>query len=248
MFIFLFNFLKTCILSVLFNDYLKRVYPEKYNDSIVTLSYNLIKFYSKAQIFYGKLVVYVNNFIEANPNLKQILNDFYKKEIERNTITQVKGTDIHIKYYTDFNETYFDTDEDSIYIFSDNINAVEKPVNNVILHSQPFSSVYQVSNVKFMLVELLVNEKSYKIDLKTDKYNYYIVDNILDNRFFKYFLNNYHASNIDDNTLTLKIVDQNVDSIEIDLTNKYIQIKQDSYIIGENIISEYTIIEEDRNE
>ena len=55
--------LRTGILAILLNDYLKRIYPEKYQELIVSISYNLIYLYSKAQILYM--------------NLKQINNLFF---------------------------------------------------------------------------------------------------------------------------------------------------------------------------
>ena len=67
--------LRTGILAILLNDYLKRNYPDKYQELIVSISYNLIYLYSKAQILYMNLIRVVNKKIEENPNLLKLRND-----------------------------------------------------------------------------------------------------------------------------------------------------------------------------
>jgi hypothetical protein len=176
--------------------------------------------------------------IDSNPQLKKIVNDIYKKEIQRNEIYQIKKDAIYIKYYTNNSDTYFEPDKNSIYLFSDNEGATEnKCVNRVILHSQPFSTKYEVSKVQFMLVEAKINEVAYKINLKTDTFNYYIVDNILDLKFFKYYLYNYQICNLTPeekekmDKIIVKIIDHNVNMRELEITDdKFIIIKKDNYI------------------
>jgi hypothetical protein len=232
------NIIKTGLLGVLLNDYLRRNYPDKYNEFLISTSYELIHFYSKGQILYNKFFMQIKTVIDANPQLKKIINDIYKKDIQRNEIYQIKKDVIYIKYYTDNSETYFEPDTNSIYLFSDNENANEnKCVNRIILHSQPFSSKYEVSKVQFMLVEVKINDEAYKINLKTDKFNYYIVDNILDLKFFKYYLYNYQICNLTTeekdkiDKIMIKIIDQNVNMRELEISDeKFIIIKKEDYI------------------
>jgi hypothetical protein len=68
--------LRTGVLALLLNDYLKRNYPNKYEEMIVSISYNLIYLYSKAQILYANLIKVLNKKIEENPNLLKLKNDF----------------------------------------------------------------------------------------------------------------------------------------------------------------------------
>jgi hypothetical protein len=180
----------------------------------------------------------VKTIIDSNPQFKKIANDIYKKEIQQNEIYQIKNNSINIKKYINNEETYFEPDVNSIYLFADNEKAVEnKCVNRVILHSQPFSTNYEVSNIQFMLVEVKINGEAYKINLKTDTFNYYIVDNILDLKFFKYYLYNYQVCNLTTeerdsiDKIVVKIIDHNVNMRELEISDdKFIIIKKDSYI------------------
>jgi hypothetical protein len=234
----LINIIKTGVLGLLLNDYLKRNCPDKYNEILFSTSYKLIHFYSKGQILYNKFFMQIKTVIDANPQLKKIVNDIYKKDVQRNQISQIKNDSIHIKYYADNTETYFEPDTNSIYLFSDNENAIEnKCVNRIILHSQPFSTKYEVSKVQFMLVEVKINDTAYKINLKTNEFNYYIVDNILDLKFFKYYLYNYQICNLTTeekekiDKIMIKIIDHNVNMRELEISDdKFIIIKKDDYI------------------
>ena len=235
---FLINSIRTGLVCFLLNDYLKRNYPDNYNNFLITSSYKLISIYSKGQLFYNKAVIKLNLIVESNPLLKKIVNDIYKKNVIKNEIYHIKNDSIHIKYYTDNKEQYFEPDENSIYLFSDNEKAIEtRCINRVILHSQPFNTNYEVSNIQFMLVEVKINDVSYKINLKTENFNYYIVDNILDLKFFKYYLYNYQICQLTSedrlnlNKLNVKIIDQNVNVREFEVSDdKFIIIKKDDYI------------------
>ena len=109
-------------------------------------------------------------------------------------------------------------------------------VNMEILQKHPMLTSYELSNIKFMLLEVKLNDVVYKLDLKTDKYNYYVVGNVLDKRFFIYFLKNYHLYNFTNDEieqiskLDVKIIDQNVNIKEIEITDStFITIKKDEY-------------------
>ena len=133
-------------------------------------------------------------------------------------------------------ENYFEDDNYSIYIYSDVKRKIENNcINKIILHSQPFLYDYEISNIKFILFEVKITDKLFKIDLKTDKYNFYIVNNIIDKRFLLYFLINYQyckLNNINDiEKIDVKIIDHNVNIKELEITNtKFITIKKDDYV------------------
>ena len=81
-----------------------------------------------------------------NAQIKKILSDIYKKDIQKNQIYMINDDVIYIKNHTCDTETYFENDNKSIYLFSDNEKAIEnKCINRVILRSQPFSTKYEVS-------------------------------------------------------------------------------------------------------
>jgi hypothetical protein len=74
-----------------------------------------------------------------------------------------------------------------------------------------------------MLIEFIVGEKSYKIDLKTDTYDYYIVGNTFTKDFFVYYINEHILTKYEqheNDKYTLKILDQDINMIEIDFTDK----------------------------
>jgi len=231
----LLNFFKTGFICILLHDYMKRNYPDNYSEFLIVASFKIIHFYSKGQILFNKLLLQLNKLIESNPQIKKILNDIYRKNIEGNQICQIKDNEIYIKYYTNDREKYFEDDDKCFYEFIDNKKAIEnKCINHVILRSQPFSTNYEVSNIKFILVEVIINDETFKIDLKTETYNYYIVNNILDVNFFKYFLYIYGICNLDRtkiDKLTIKIIDHNVITKELEISDdKFIIIKKDDYI------------------
>ena len=87
-----------------------------------------------------------------------------------------------------------------------------------------------------MLCELYIGDKVYKITLKSDieNYNYYLVDNIINKKFMIYYLIEFYNEDFSKSTdkFILKLIDHNVNSFEIDITDfsNYIQIKKDGYI------------------
>jgi hypothetical protein len=235
----LFTLLKTSAVIIYLNEYFKNNYPETHQQTLITISYNLIYCYSKGQLIFIKSRNCINKFIQANPYYKKIVDEIYKKKVQQNEIFQIKNDQIYIKYFTDINDIQFEHEKDCFYIFSDNINAVNKCVNKIILQSQPFLTNYELSNIKFMLVEVKIGDKTFKIDLKTDNENFYIINNILDKRFFTYYLKNYQHYNFKDedfndinlDKLSLKIIDNNVNVRELEITDdKFIIIKKDEYI------------------
>ena len=75
-----------------------------------------------------------------------------------------------------------------------------------------------------MLLELNVGEKlSFIIDLKTTNYNFYIVGNILNLKFFEYYVKSIIKKNVifkEYEKITLNILDQNVNNATIELQPK----------------------------
>ena len=231
----IFKLFRTGVFAVLLNDYLKRTFPEEYSKCLIEVSFKAIHLYSKLQIISGKVYSQSKEFIDTNPFLKKIFDEIYKKQI-LNEICQVKLNEIYIKpIITSISDIHFEEKESCFYIFSDNNGAVDKCVNRVLLYSQPFASTnYEVSNIKFMLLEVKINGNAYKIDLKNEQSNYYIVNNIFDKNFFIYYLNHYQVCNEDLTNIDkfdIKLIDQDVNIKELEITNqKFILIKKDEYI------------------
>ena len=234
----LFGYLKTCALLFLFNDYFKRNYPYEYQVYYITITYQLIALYSKAQIEIGKCIQYIT---EKHPDLVIFIQSFLiKKNTIKNNLQFIKNNDIikeeNSRDYLNKDEIIV-TDCDFV-IYLDNIEGYSnvKIINDVNLLDKKETYQYELTDYKFLLVEFMNNGKIYKINLSTDAYNFYGVDNILDDKFFLYYLKYYlldfkQDSEIENHELLLKIIDDNVNSKLVELEKQYIKFGKNSYTI-----------------
>jgi hypothetical protein len=105
---------------------------------------------------------------------------------------------------------------------------------------------YEISNIKFIAINLTHNNKTYQIQLKTPEYNYYIVDNIIGKTFFNYYLVNILKvvnSSLDSNfKYNLEIMDHNVNMFTLN-ENQSIIFKKDSYDILQSNTTREIVIE-----
>jgi hypothetical protein len=233
----LFTLFRTGALILLLNDYFKREYPERYNNFIIEFPLYLIYLYSKGQIMYAKLHSQIKEFIDANPHIKKFVND---------NIYRSKSNDLEIEYIVNgkVTEKYKRTqslpdrteNDGSLLIFSDLLSD-NKCIPKKILGPE-INFDYKMSNIQFMLLEVILNDKIYIIHLKTESYNYYLVNNVFDIKFLSYYLINYHNVKYEDianiTTYGVKMVDQNVSVKEFIITaTKFITIKENEYTISE---------------
>lgn len=242
---YLSNALKSFVIFVLSNDYLQRNYPNEYKQFFFNLSFNVICLYSKSQLFYNKMKNKINLIIESNPNLKKIINEIYKNEsqikfIEFNTNGNLLLKPYNINQTNIGEENIFKYDEKCSYLFLDIKN---NNTNYITTKSIIYKNDYELSNIKFLMVELVINDKKFKIDLKSYNDNYYVVSNILDKNFFLYFMFN-HSHTFEEkiiyseileaiNTAKLNIIDDKVNKLEVDFArNESITILKDGYIIN----------------
>lgn len=233
----LFTFIKTSAIIVLTNDYFKRTYPEEYENVLVSVSYKAIYLFSKCQILFGKLSVRVMEFINSTPQLKAFIDNIYKKPTLRNQICKVQDGEVCAKNYTADSANYFEAVaiDASFYLFVDNVTAAENGgcVNRVIFKGPPFSSKYELSEVKFILFEIKVGDKFHKINLRGANYNYYVVNNRLDRNFFIYFLKHYEVCPLTDQNIKsfeVKTIDQNVTVNNMEITDEhFITIQKTDY-------------------
>ena len=234
----LFTIFRTGALIILLNDYVKRNYPERYENLLIEIPLHLIYFYSKCQIMYAKLKKIVKEFIEANPPIQKFINDIYKSKSEIYEIEYVNG-EVVSKYKRTQSLPDRTENDGSLVIYS-NLGTNDKCLNKKIIPLE-INFDYQISKIQFILVELKFESdndtKSCKIVLKNDTYNYYIIDNILDKKFFVYYLRKYEpsiATNSELNTVKefiVKIIDHNVNVGLFTITDaQFITIKENDYI------------------
>jgi hypothetical protein len=199
--------LNTLVIGVLFADFLERRFPEYFKDFLLVTSYNCIYYFSKLQIILIKVKNQFNKLIDSNESLLKLKNDinklnfyFHDKELKENNVDYCDGYNFYIYNYV--NNNY---------------------VNRAIYYNDNMIPKNEVSDIKFMLIEFNIGEKSYKIDLKTDVFNYYLIGNKFIKDFFIYYIKKHININetIDDNQkFSLKIIDQNVNNVEIEFTDK----------------------------
>lgn len=237
----LFAVLKTSALLILLNDYFKRTYPEKYETLLVEIPLQMIYIYSKCQIMSGKIQRKVNEFIDANPPIKKFINDIYKYSDTRDLeIEYIVNGDVSGKYKR--TQSLPDTRDkaNEMLIFSD-LSTNEKCVNKKILQPD-IDFTYKISSVQFILFEVRfvvkTETKCIVVLLKSDTYNYYIVNNIIDKKFLKYYLKNCASDSVTSeeineiNTFHVKVIDNdvNIETFDIKGENCLI-VKENEYII-----------------
>lgn len=252
MFQTLFELGKTIAIGFLLNDYIKKCYPDDYENFIVTASYKFFYFYSQAEIFINKTTKYIT---ENYPTLILLIDDLKKfarrnqqnhsdiefiknsrivKKVVRNqylTLADFENIDYDFLIYNDRN-----TVPNNIKIIR-NIPTDKEDLKCLLENMETYK--YETSNIKFILAEILYEGETYKLDLSTKKVNFYLNDNIFSYSFFLYYLRYYHDDrqlffNIDKPIeFTLKLIDQNVNSFYTDYSDDTdgILIQKDDYII-----------------
>lgn len=221
------NFFRTILLSLLLIDYIERTYPKKYEDFIVTVSYNFIYVYSKAQIFYMNIVKTVNKKIAETPKLLKLKNDLDLLLNQKND----KAVMIECIKNGVLSDSLSMTECD--FALYSRLDDSKKCLNKKIVYDLDESIVvYEVSDIKFLLVELKNGTNTYKIDLKTDAYNFYIVGNRFTKQFFQYYLTEIlkkSYESVDD--YSVHLIDHNVNSVELDFSdeNNHILLEKTDY-------------------
>jgi len=97
--------------------------------------------------------------------------------------------------------------------------------NKVMYNTPPINYDFECSKINFILSKLYLEDDSgnkieYNLSFKTDSYNYFIVDNVINQKFMFYFLTR-HYPEIEWNTeeplkYTLEIIDNNINTYNID--------------------------------
>lgn len=203
--------------GILLNNFFEEKFPNEFKtfknfliNTSVNISYNIIYCYSKLQIFFIKAKNKLNLFIESNPTLLKIRNDFNNSNEPEKNIDYCNGYDFYIYNHIDNNI-----------------------INKQIFYKDSNQPMNELSEIKFLLIEFKIGENVYKIDLKTDKFNYYLLGNNFTKDFFIFYikthLNKTHESN--NNNCSIKFIDHNVNQFEIEFTykNESILLEKNGY-------------------
>lgn len=200
--------------------------------NLLTLGYNIIYYYSSCQIILNKFKAITKpyvSFILKNTNL---VNDPTPQKIV-SIYKDGKELETFIYYSNNFEESKYMNKENQydLLIMSDN-NCETNCVNKIHYTSIPVNPEYKQSKLKFISMEITHNDKTHPIELKTENYNHYIVNNVLNKYFFMYYLTNvlnveiYH----DNFDYKISVIDHNVNVFELTPT-QYLIIKDDDYEI-----------------
>jgi hypothetical protein len=212
---FIANLLRTILFATLLNDYVKRTYPKKYEDFLVTASFNAVYAFSVIQIKIKQAQKYILN---ANPRLSKLLETYNKTRV-KNTIDFI--LDGKVIFSTTILTPDIDHPKNSDFIIYSDCKSRNKKILTEVSVDEKYD--YEMSDIQFMLVELKIGDNTYKIDLKSDNYNFYVVGNCFTKNFFVYYLTEIlkPTQQFDnDNKFIIKIIDHNVDTIEFEFTDK----------------------------
>lgn len=215
--------LNSFIIGALLADMLERRFPEQFHNFIISLSYNCIYYYGKLQIFFIK-------YIATNPLYLKVIDSIEAKT--KNTST---NNELEFLFIKDNHHYTVPIDLPDLIIKTD---TSKKPASKRITYNGSYKDIsFEESDIKFILVEFVVGEKIYKIDLKTDEYNYYMIGNEFTKKFFIYYINEHLLSKYEQHDLdvnekySLKIIDNNVIRHILDFTdkNESLELDKDCY-------------------
>ena len=217
---------------------------------IIDIGYKLLYIFSICQIKMNKAVNLIAPYVKC---IKKYLKD--KGFIEEVNLIMdiidkngnvvksiIPGQDDKMCCELNILDLYFDKEKHMGILFNDK-NEKTDCVNKIFHEKIPSTADYKLSKITFLMVELEYNEKKYRIELKNNMSNYYIVNNSLDQNFFKYYLNTVLNVPINEDNFyyIVTIIDQNVNFITL-LHNQYLIFNEDNYDILPTLdpISTYT--------
>jgi hypothetical protein len=213
------NLLTGVLLGVFLADLLERRFPDEFKSFITDITLNAIYCYSKLQIYFSKINKKLNNYIESNPKLLEF----------KNKLDSVIGpSKIMVTEFIKNGEllNIIETDEKNFDfgIISTFDNEKRHMNKKIIYNKEEKIEPIERSEISFILVELKLGDNLvYKINLKTDDYNFYLVGNKFTKEFFIYYLKFYLKINDEIHErekITLKIIDHDVNTFTLDFTDK----------------------------
>jgi hypothetical protein len=225
--------LNSFLIGVLFADLLERRFPEQFKIVLTEVTFNVIYLYSKIQIYFARANKNFNDYIEGNPTLLKIKTDF------DNLMKPKEGLMTKTEFFKNGKSlTIVETPEKNFdFAIYSWLSDDKKCVNKKIIYdiNEPMT-ISEYSDVKFILIEIKIGEnKLYKIHLKTQEYNFYLVGNKFTKDFFIYYLINHlniDETDLNETRFSIKIIDHNVDSFQMDFTdkNESIVLRKNDYI------------------
>lgn len=215
------HLLNSFLIGILFVDMLERRFPIQFQNFMIYISYNSIYYFGKLQIFLSKVKRDINIFIENNPSLLKIKEKINlllsKQEFQKVTHYYVKNSKL-------YNLSETNSVEPDFMILSWFNNDTKCMNKKIVYNKDDDILISEKSDIRFLLIEIKIGDDNYrKIDLKTDYFDYYLVGNKFTKDFFIFYLRHYLQYNNhinDSDKITVKIIDHDVNTINLDLTDK----------------------------
>jgi hypothetical protein len=232
---------------------------------------NVCKFLVKQNIISDKLLKNISNVDNVNVNvnninaiknsgdsiviedIKTIVSFFNEGKLINNQELLTSFIDLaELELFKNKNENVADHDLVTIKIISKNEDILNTNIltfvnNQIPIH--PYS--FEISNIKFIACYVKYYDNGYTLELCKDNTNYYIVGNVINCDFIKYYLKNILNVTIDSNIpfkYTLEIMDHNVNMIYLSETDEII-IQKEDYVVNnsEKVVNKEIVNELDIN-
>jgi hypothetical protein len=183
------------------NNYLKSI--------AITFGYNILYFFSYCQIKYNIFRNKLISNVSQNEILSVELYDSFSNQIKNKKITDLKDDKYDCMIITKNNGT--------------------KPSDKMVVH-QTLPNEIKWNNVKYKFLSLIVMiedmEDTYNINLYNKLENYYVVGNVIDKNFIKYYLAKYYKLNINENySYSWQLIDENIKVIICPMDKKIILLE-----------------------
>lgn len=241
----------TIFLCIYFPDHFKLIKNFLQNIGI-KLAYNIIYFYGVCQIKCNQIYNYIFPYLKTY-NIFSFIPDSLKSPIKDEPKTEVEVFNIitnKIVFEKAYEETFdkikeLNKNKEFLKIELDTpiIILISEPshINKKILYDidlEICSKQFEISDITFIALYLNYNNVRYHINLKTDKYNYYLVGNVINKLFLQYYinviLNNINFVIDDETAYSLELMDHEVNMVYLDITQSIIIEKNGYHINNEN--------------
>lgn len=235
------------IFTILFATYVYNnskigTYAKKYQPFITQYllsgAYNIIYYYSSVEIQINRLLTIIDPYIELlkeyviNNNKNIYMIELFKDGIKTDGLIADNNNVID-------KELFLEKDFDLI-VISDCTKPV--PINKLCINNIPNNIAnYEISNARFISFKLTYDDEVVDIELNNSHHNFYVVDNVFDKSFFKYYVKNIRQLTLPiDFSYNIELIDNNINMHVLDDTYS-ITVYKDDYEIKK-------ICEEDKKE
>ena len=210
--------------AILFYGFLFFVCKYCYNNKI-KIGYDLIYMYSFIQLkiknYYSIKSIANIDPLELEYCVFDCLNDLGVTQFNELKTTVIQKPELVFKKKRDYKMIVYNADK-----------TIDKVCFYMPILIMNFN--YELSNVSFISFKIVHNNTEYDIKLSTLEYNFYIVNNIINFLWVKYYFKKFLEKTVfDTDTYSIHIVDEDIQFITLYETSSII-FEKDSYLIINN--------------